>query len=464
MGFIDTYHEVSDLTGSGNEGNSDPYVPIKLDNPYGDGSEVYNYSQAYRTDSGDAFLDAYRNNYHQVVNTLADLTDDDGFIWTDEIKYQTDQSEFGELDRWWSHIEYKDSLQVGDRFLISTTPTFNQAYFATPLDAVRAGKVITKFADTYRFGAVERVNPYRNYATSIAVEPGTVVAGKQIGAKVFISFTDVAGIQQGYGSQTAAGTSVEDKGVALKTDYWINYAFNNALITVEEKNELLADSIDRLPPSAERDALAYWTLNGQDIIGTLSAYGEETGSANDQTIDSAELARTGRKVSRSRRNKSKRSVGATGLIPNFMVLWGWATKNISVSVPSINTRGLWWLSDRLEYAGGLPQRPEAFNADAFMKQPVITGFKTATVRAQSALAVGAMTDTNFRTPGVTIAVLPLTATAFFVEKGTLVPAEPATAVARTPQDIRTITAESDQVVLYLIHVDPIVYLREDVIK
>jgi hypothetical protein len=464
MGFIDTYHTVPDLYAAGNEDLSDPYVPIKINDPLETGTPQL--SIIYPTDeaSGDGYLDAYRNNYHEVVNTLEDLTDDAAFIWTDEIKYDVNGSEFGELDRWWSHVEYNDGLQPGDKFLISTTFAQGQSYFATPIEAVRAGKVITKFADTHRFGAVERVNPYRNYATSIAVEPGTVVAGKQIGAKVFISFTDVAGIQQGYGSQTAAGTSVEDKGVALKTDYWINYAFNNALITVEEKNELLADSIDRLPPSAERDALAYWTLNGQDIIGTLSAYGEETGSANDQTIDSAELARTGRKVSRSRRNKSKRSVGATGLIPNFMVLWGWATKNISVSVPSINTRGLWWLSDRLEYAGGLPQRPEAFNADAFMKQPVITGFKTATVRAQSALAVGAMTDTNFRTPGVTIAVLPLTATAFFVEKGTLVPAEPATAVARTPQDIRTITAESDQVVLYLIHVDPIVYLREDVIK
>ena len=147
-----------------------------------------------------------------------------------------------------------------------------------------------------------------------------------------------------------------------------------------------------------------------------------------------------------------------------MILWGWGKRQISVPVPSINLRGLWWLSERLEYADGVPLRPEAFESDAFMPQPVITGFKTATVPAQPGLAVGAMIETNLRSAGTTIAVLPLTATAFFVEKGTFVPAEPATAAATAAQDIRTTTFESDQVVLYLVHVDPILYLREDVIK
>jgi hypothetical protein len=464
MGFIDTYHEVSDLTGSGNEGNSDPYVPIKLDNPYGDGSEVYNYSQAYRTDSGDAFLDAYRNNYHQVVNTLADLTDDDGFIWTDEIKYQTDQSEFGELDRWWSHIEYKDSLQVGDRFLISTTPTFNQAYFATPLDAVRAGKVITKFADTYRFGAVERVNPYRNYATSIAVEPGTVVAGKQIGAKVFISFTDVVGKQQiGRVIGDGLGDSIEQKAVSLDTSYWISYAYSVGAITTEQRNDYLADISGQIvdwTTLTSRDT-KYWTSDGSSIIGASSAYGD-----NEEILIDTAAAVQNKKTSprtRSRRGRVKK-VGSTGLVPNFQVIWGYTFPRLSVPVPSINTRGLLWLSERLEYGDELPLRPEAFESDAFMPQPVITGFKTATIAAQAAVAVGAMVETNLRSAGTTIAVLPLTATALFVEKGTFVSAEPATAVARTPQDIRTTTFESDQVVLYLVHVDPILYLREDVIK
>lgn len=461
MGFIDTYHVVSDLSDSGNEGLSDPYVPVKLNDPLDTGTPRLNinYPTSLTDDGNDEYLDAYRNNYHQVVNTLEDLTDDAAFIWTDEIKYATDGSEFGENDRWWSHVEYNDGLQVGDKFLISTAPSYYQSYFATPLEAVRAGKVITKFADTYRYGAVERVNPYRNYATSIAVEPGTVVAGKQIGAKVFISFTDVVGVQNSGSAIAQRGISIEQKQVSLTTDYWINYAYSIGLLTVAERDDLLNDSIDRLPNGPAKDASKYWTTNGQDIIATISAYGD-----NDElTTDTSEQAKKQKVLKRTRRGKSKRTIGA-GALPNFMILWGWSTRQISVPVPSINTRGLWWLSERLEYGDDLPQRPEAFNADAFMKQPVITGFKTATVAAQAAVAVGAMVETNLRSAGTSISVLPLTATAFFVEKGTFVPAEPATAAATAPQDIRTTTFESDQVVLYLVHVDPILYLREDVIK
>ena len=462
MGFIDTYHAVSDLTDSGNAGLSDPYVPVKLNDPLATGTPQLNinYTTNLNSAEDDVYLDAYRNNYHQVVNTLYDLTDDAAFIWTDEIKYVADQSEFGELDRYWSHVEYSDELKVGDKFLISTAPTLYQSYFAAPLDAVRAGKVITKFADTYRFGLVERVNPYRNYATSIAVEPGTVVAGKQIGAKVFISFTDVVGIQQiGRVIGDGQGESVEQKQVSLTTDYWINYAYSVGLLTVEERDDLLLESYDRLPASAAREAVKYWTLNGQDIVGTLSAYGdnEELG------VDTSEQAKKQKVLKRTRKGKAKKAIGA-GALPNFMILWGWSKRQISVPVPSINLRGLWWLSERLEYADGVPLRPEAFESDAFMPQPVITGFKTATVPAQPGLAVGAMIETNLRSAGTTIAVLPLTATALFVEKGTFVPAEPATAAATLAQDIRTTTFESDQVVLYLVHVDPILYLREDVIK
>ena len=464
MGFIDTYHTVSDLTGSGSVEDSDEYTPIKLDDPYGDGSELYNYSDIYPGATGDTFLDAYRNNYHEVVNTIPDLTDDDGFVWTDEIKLVADQSEFGELDRWWSHIEYKDSLQPGDRFLFSTTITYSQSYFATPIDAVRAGKVITKFADTYRFGAVERVNPYRNYATSIAVEPGTVVAGKQIGAKVFISFSDVVGIQQtGRSSLGGLGRSIEQKAVSLNTSYWISYAYSIGAITTDQRDNYLSDvggQIVDWKTLTSRDT-KYWTLDGIDIIGSSNFYGD-----NDEVLtDTSEAVRNKKTSPRTRRSKGRaKRVGATGLIPNFSIVWGWQYPTLSVPVPSINTRALWWLSERLDYSDGVPLRPEAFDADAFMKQPVITGYKTATVAAQAAVAVGAMNETNLRSAGTSIAVLPLTATAFFVEKGTFVPAAPATASSTLAQDIRTTTFESDQVVLYLVHVDPILYLREDVIK
>lgn len=468
MGFIDTYHTVPDLAGAGNEIDTDPYVPIKLDDPYGDGSETYNYGDIYKTalnavDEGNVFKDAYRNNYHEVVNTLEDLTTDDGFIWTDEILYDVDGSEFGELDRQWSHIEYKDSLQVGDKFLISTAPTIGMSYFAAPISAVKAGKVITKFAETYFYGSVERVNPYRNYATTIAVEPGTVVNGKQIGAKVFISFTDVVGVQQGYSDSFYQGNSVEQRSVSLSTPYWISYAYSIGAITDDQRDQYL-DKINGQPvdwTQLTSTDTKYWTLDGADIIGNTTSYGD-----NEEVLADTSEAVTGKKTtSRTRRGRGRaKKVGSTGLIPNFSIVWGWTHPILSVPVPSINTRGLWWLSERLDYAGELPQRPEAFNADGFMPQPTITGYKTVTVAAQSAVASARIVETNLRSGNAEVNALPLTAIAFFPERGTIIGAEVATASARAPEDIRTTTAESDQVVLYLVHVDPILYLREEVIK
>jgi hypothetical protein len=464
MGFIDTYHAVPDLNKAGNTNASDPYVPIKLNNPYGDGSEIYNFD--YETsltsaDEGNIFRDSYRNNYHEVVNTLTDLTDDAAFIWTDWINYDVDGSEFGELDRWWSHIEYKNGLQVGDRFLISTTKSENQSYFATPISAIRAGKVITKFADTYYFGTSERVNPYRDYATSIAVEPGTVVAGRQIGAKVFISFTDVVGVQQGGSALSGVGFSIEQQSVLLNSAYWISYAYSVGAISVSERDIYLA-AINAQPvdwTQLTSTDTPYWTLDGSSISGAVNQFGDN----NEVTTDTAEAVRTGKTPGRTRRSKRK-SVASTGFLPNFSITWGWGFPTLSINVPSINTRALWWLSERLEYGDDIPKRPEHFFADAFMQQPVITGFKTVNVNAQAAVAVAAIVETNLRSADVVIGVLPLTATALFAERGRIIAVDVATASAETPQNIGVTTLDSDQVILYLVHVDPILYLREEVIK
>ena len=464
MGFIDTYHTVPDLNKAGNTNASDPYVPIKLNNPYGDGSETYSFTYPTKLtnpEEGNIFRDSYRNNYHEVVNTLTDLTDDAAFIWTDWINYDVDGSEYGELDRWWSHIEYKNGLQAGDRFLFSTTKSENQSYFATPISAIRAGKVITKFADTYYFGTSELVNPYRNYATSIAVEPGTVVAGRQIGAKVFISFTDVVGVQQGGSAASGVGFSIEQQSVLLNSAYWISYAYSVGAISVTERDRYLA-AINAQPvdwTQLTSTDTPYWTLDGSTISGQLQQFGD-----NDQvTADTAEAVRTGRTPGRTRKNKRK-TVASTGFLPAFQIVWGWGFQTLSINVPSINTRALWWLSERLEYGDDIPKRPEHFSASAFMPQPVITGFKTVNVNAQAAVAVAAIVETNLRSADVVIGVLPLTATALFAERGRIIAVDVATASAETPQNIGVTTLESDQVILYLVHVDPILYLREEVIK
>lgn len=469
MGFIDTYHTVDALDGAGNETFSDEYTPIKLKDPLGTGSPVLNIEYlTVLTQPGrsNAYEDYYRNNYHQVVNTIPGLTDDPAYIWKDEVHYKTDGLEYGELGRVFSHIEYNAGLQPGDKFLISSMINA-YAYHAVPLDAVKAGKVITKFADTYFHGSVERVNPYRNYATSIAIEPGTVVAGKQIGAKVFISFTDNVGVQKSLVSSylsPGSNSPIEERLVELKSDYWIDYAFSTGSISESERTAYKANvnNIDRLYPNggATANALKYWTLNGQNIIG--SANGFDDGATG---LDTSEAVNKGKKVAKTRAGMKRKNTVSTSDRPQFGNVASWLFPIISVPVPNINTRALWWLSERLAYET-LPQRPLALDADAFMPQPVITGYKIASVNAQPALASATIVETSLRSGTLSInsAPLPLTATATLVPLGLSINPGVATASARLTTNFSTVTSKDDDIVLYVIHEDPILYIREDAIK
>jgi hypothetical protein len=473
MGFIDTYHTVDALDGFGNQIGSDPFVPVKLNDPLNTGAAVLNmnYQTAITTDGGraNAYADYYRNNYHQVVNTLPGLTDDPTYIWKDEVYYKPDGLEYGELDRIWSHVEYNAALQPGDKFLISSMINA-YGYYAIPIEAIKAGKVITKFADTYMHGTTERVNPYRNYATSIAVEPGTVVAGKQIGAKVFISFTDNVGNQQSLTPSylnPGSNVGVESRSVELKSDYWIDYAFSTGSITSEERDyyKALPNNLDRLYPNggAVANALKYWTLDGQNIVGSRTQFGD---SGSDVGVDTSESVKKGKAVAKTRAGMRRRNTVSTSSMPSYTVTSGWLFPIVTVPVPSINTRALWWLSERLEYAGNLPQRPVAFEGDAFMPQPQVSGFKIASVNAQSALASATIVETDLRsgTSSINSAPLPMTATAQLVPLGLNVIPGVATASARIATNFSTITSSGDDIVLYVIHEDPILYIREDAIK
>jgi hypothetical protein len=469
MGFVETYQTVDSLDGVGNQTFSDEYTPIKLKDPLGTGSPLLDIEYPTVLTSPtrtNAYSDYYRNNYHQVVNTLPGLTDDPAFIWKDEVYYNTDGLEYAELGRVFSHVEYNPGLQPGDKFLISSMINAG-AYFAVPIDAVKAGKVITKFADTYYHGSTERVNPYRNYATSIAIEPGTVVAGKQIGAKVFISFTDNVGIQKSLvPSYLAPGSNypVETRLVELKSDYWIDYAFSTGSIDEYERDAYKANTnnIDRQHPNggAIADAKKYWTLNGQNIIGEANAFdGGDTG------IDTAEAVNKGKKVAKTRAGMRRRNTISTSDRPQFGIVSSWIFPLISVPVPNINTRGLWWLSERLAYET-LPQRPLALNADAFMPQPVVTGYKVANINAQASLASATIVETSLRsgTLSINTAPLPMTATATLVPLGLNINPGVATASARIVTNFRVITSTDDDIVLYVMHEDPILYIREDAIK
>jgi hypothetical protein len=80
------------------------------------------------------------------------------------------------------------------------------------------------------------------------------------------------------------------------------------------------------------------------------------------------------------------------------------------------------------------------------------------------VATAGIEETQFSSGERQVLALPMTATADIVKPGSTIGATPMVANAGMFANNRSNVASEDQVVLYLIHVDPILYIREDVIK
>ena len=124
---------------------------------------------------------------------------------------------------------------------------------------------------------------------------------------------------------------------------------------------------------------------------------------------------------------------------------------------------MWWLSERLEY-DVLPQRPSALTAIGEMPQPVVSGYRVASINAQAAVASATITETTYNSGARTFAPVPMYATAQLVNLGKTINPGVATASASLQTNIRIIKSAEDDVILYIMHEDPILYIREDAIK
>ena len=134
-----------------------------------------------------------------------------------------------------------------------------------------------------------------------------------------------------------------------------------------------------------------------------------------------------------------------------------------IDTPSMLTRGLRWLSNRV-VDEGLVNRTQATTASAIMINPSVIVDKQASYGAQVMLASGYIVEAfGDDQTAAGIAALPFTADVKFGEftKNINAAVMTATALLKEP---RTIAVEIDEIVVYIHHVDPILYVREDIIK
>lgn len=454
--IIDRIEVVPDLT-DGTGYYSDPYSPSLLPDsaqlPVGTGSTT------------NIWTDTYRNNRIRILNTLPRLTDYRSIIYTDAAYWNNDDTlNYGGANRPFRGYQYKSNgLSVGDEFFISTFNYGNvpngggsvpRNYLATPLSNIKAGTPITAFANQYRQGLNLVNNPYKDYVTSIAVKPGDVVDGKQIGGKIWVNFTDAFNDENEYVTIDAIHTE------------WINYAYNEGNITLAQRNALLASPYlleTRLSngeiTQSEYDKLARWESNGMYILTQTQQINEEIQSKPGE--GGAEKVLT-RKFSKDGIPSTQVSY-ITG--PQFFTFtYARQFEQLTFAADSMNTRGLRWLSSRVATIGQ-DQTHTAMPASATMIQPIVIGEKQVTVNAQAMLATATkMPAVGYEGNDRNIVSLPLEASARAVEPVKRVSAEPMTASAAFREQLVIRTTAQDQVVVYVLHEDPILYLREDIIK
>ena len=435
---VETVPDMDDNVGQGNY--SDPYSPTQMFGiPSAAGLPV---PPTYNEPLG--WQDTWKNNRTRIVNTHPDITDYPSLIKTQQAFWQsTDEFRWGGADRVFYKYEYKDALAVGDEFVISTTgrraDDNRQGYLATPFENVKAGKIVTAFANTVRRGLDEIENPYRNYAQSIILEPGDVLDGTQVGGKIFVNFTE------------EINKSQESAPVELISDYWVNYVYDIGVISLEERDELLAASYNQ-------DTTPYWSLNGMNL---LQQAGQEF--QLDTDLNRAGVQKAAAKIRKVNKNGgiSFRSVPQGSVF--FSSTYSWRFPMASLEIPSMPTRGFRWLSNR-EVLEGTVLRPQAFAAAAEMPNAAGVPDREINFNAQAMVATAAIEETQFSSGERKVNALPMEATATIVKPGSTIGVEPMVANAGMFANSRPNVASEDQVVLYLMHTDPILYIREDVIK
>jgi hypothetical protein len=434
---VETVPDMDDNVGQGNY--SDPYAPTQMEETAAADLPI---PPEYSEPLG--WEDTWKNNRTRIVNTHPDITDYPALVKTQAAFWRsTDEYRWAGPDRIFARYEHKDALAVGDEFLMASTGNTadkNRAgYQATPFENVKAGKIITAFANTVRRGLDLIENPYRNYAQSIIVEPGDVLDGTQVGGKIFVNFTE------------EINKCSESGVVELISDYWVNYAYNTGVINLETRDELLAAEYNQ-------DTTPYWSLNGMNLLQQRSAEFELDSNFNKDGLQKAPV-----KVRKINKNGglSFRSVPQGSVF--FSSTYSWAYPTVSFEVPSMPTRGFRWLSNR-EVLEGTVLRPQAFAASAEMPNAAAVPDKQFEFNAQAMVATATIEETQFSSGERKVNALPMTATATIVKPGSTIGAPPMVANAGMFANSRSNVASEDQVVLYLIHVDPILYIREDVIK
>jgi hypothetical protein len=164
---------------------------------------VTDVTQAVR-DQANFYYDTHANWNQRVVNLVDGLTDIPGDILIDALAFSgyRPTGVYG-AEKW---VKRPNGLSVGDELVIMGTPAggridpfFDEklpldhrrgGFPATHASDIKAGVMVTAFAEGIWLENDFIPNPYKDYAVSIAVRPGDLLDGQVMQGRIFVNFTE----------------------------------------------------------------------------------------------------------------------------------------------------------------------------------------------------------------------------------------------------------------------------------
>lgn len=373
--------------------------------------------------NGRYYFDNHALNRYRVAAKVEGLTDLGGFI-DEDMYFGRPRDPFKPYFFGWKVRELTNGLQIGDEFMYGTQDEYDErgganylgaaldrfSVVAVPPTAVKAGTVVTRENAKHFVGTVEVDNPYKDYATSIVVEPGDSLAGTPVGGRIFVNFME---------GQEALG--------------WTTYPMQ-----VVPSNEDIGNALDH--EDAAKRAWAYSTSRTSSYsVGIGGGLGQPQDNNDPSEVDPSS-------------NTTLVGISTTEKYPV-----------VSLRRYGLLERAFNWLSNKVAIASGdKTVRATALTAQATMPEATVTGQRSVSVNAQPMLATARIVKpANFAAPDFAFTALPFTADAKFSGYNKTIKAEPMTAHAELVDNFDMVYAGGEQIVLTLHHVDATLYLLEE---
>lgn len=387
-----------------------------------------NRSQSFLESKAFFYGDTHKNDRFRVRALIEGLTDIPSYMISNAV-YFREYDIYGWNDIAYKYIHRLDGLQIGDEYLFHGSD-FGQTYeaisadltdaragrwqgtFATPLANVKAGTVVTTFGASQYVGTQQVDNPYSNYATTIVLREGDVLAGRPVVGKIFVNFSE---------QPNRHTNAVVVQKVPNDADLPLTYKPE----TAEQKTweySFTRKSLRSSSPSAG-ESVSVVGPNGQVITVNVSGAGSNLAMTRSSNIFPLEAK------------------------PSFQM------------VP----RGFMWLQERTETVPGSVQvsgTPMAATAE--LASPAVVAQRDVSVSASALAALAVMPKVAEDQSGdVDVYTLPMTASTTFTGYSRVVQAQPMTATAVLVENFDAVHTSGEQIVLTLHGRDITLFMEEN---